>query len=49
MKGGDAMVSNDLLLMIGLAELVVGYIMLYVAILMYRNSKDDDNHKNNRH
>ena len=42
------MVFNDLLLMIYLAELVAGYVMLYIAILMYKRSKDDDNHKNNR-
>ena len=42
------MTLNDLLLMIGLAELVFAYIMVYIAVLMYRDSKCNDDDKNNR-
>jgi len=42
------MTLNDLLLMIGLAELVLAYIMVYIAVLMYRDSKGNDDDKNNR-
>ena len=48
MKGGMLVVLSDLLLMIGLAELVLAYIMACIAIAMYADSKNDHNDKNNR-
>ena len=41
------MIISDWQMLIGLAELVISYIMLYIAVALYLDSKNDDN-KNNR-
>jgi len=41
------MLMSDWQTLIGLAELVVSYIMLYIAVALYLGNKDNDN-KNNR-
>ena len=41
------MIMSDWQMLIGLAELAVSYIMLYIAVALYLGNRDDDN-KNNR-